>query len=82
MHEISSLKDWTVDGDALGYYLLALSKKRGGKCYNVTIADLALTLTLMTCVSINQSILLYYPFWSGIEGDYMNKPSGFNPWRI
>lgn len=62
VHEISSLKDWTVDGDALGYYLLALSKKqRGKKGYNITTADIALTLTLMC---INQSInmtLLSHP---------------------
>lgn len=78
VHEITSLKDWTVDGDALGYCLLALSKKRGGeKRYNVTIADLALT--LVTCVSINQSILLYYPSWRDIESKYMNKPSNINP---
>lgn len=31
VHEITSLKDWTVDGDALGYCLLALSKKREEK---------------------------------------------------
>lgn len=78
VHEITSLKDWTVDGDALGYCLLALSKKREGKkSYNVTIADLALT--LVTCISVNQSILLYYPSWRDIESKYINKPSNLNP---
>lgn len=78
MHEITSLKDWTVDSDALGYCLPALSKKREEKKrYNVTIADLALT--LVTCVSINQSILLYYPSWRDIESKYMNKPSNLKP---
>lgn len=78
VHEITSLKDWTVDGDALGYCLLASSKKREGKkCYNVTIADLALT--PVTCASVNQSILLYYPSWRDMGSKYMNKPSNLNP---
>lgn len=78
VHEITSLNDWTVDGDALGYCLLALSKKREEKkSYNVTIADLALT--LVTCVSVNQSILLYYTSWRDIESKYMNKPSNLHP---
>lgn len=77
VHEISSLKDWTVDGDALGYCLPALSKKRDQiKRYSVTIADLALT--LVTCVSINQSIPLYYHPQRDIEGEYMIKPSNLN----
>lgn len=77
VHEISSLKDWTVDGDALGYCLPASSKKRDQiKRYSVTIADLALT--LVTCVSINQSIPLYYHPWRDKEGEYMIKPSNLN----
>lgn len=31
VHEITSLRDWIVDSDALGYCLLALSKKSEGK---------------------------------------------------
>lgn len=74
VHEITSLKDWTVDADAEGYCLLALSKKRRRKkCYNVTKADLVLT--LVTCISVNPSILLYYHYWKDVRSKYMKKAS-------
>lgn len=44
VHEITSLKDWTVDGDALGYCLLAPSEEDGrrgeGKKKTTTVMSL------------------------------------------